>query len=284
MQFITIKKDPHIRVRIAWEKAKEDRYSDRTIVIIPGWLSGIDLFLPLAECLSHHSNVLVYEPRGFGYPFAPHKKGLFTIKAYNEEIAAVLQSQGIKDKEFIILGSCSGGSMAFSYLLDGVGPKPYALAVISPQEKYNTPFWFPILGLMPPVVENMVQNIIIGLLNLYLKFKKPEETKNVRHAANQLKHNDTWSQRRFLFEFIHPYDIRNRITDINLPLIMIIGEDDWFANPESSNLFLHHPSSGVIKLHTTSHRLQVGNEEEIALRLEQQLKKLRSCAKDVKNI
>ncbi|MHA1400684.1 MAG: alpha/beta fold hydrolase [Candidatus Heimdallarchaeaceae archaeon] len=264
LEFVKVQDDPEIRVRILTIKSKNPEYAGRNFFLIMGWISEIDLFLPLANCLAEYGNVIIYEPRGFGKSFAPHKKGFFSIEEYNKEIASVLKIKNLQDKDFVIFGSCSGGAMAFSYYLDGDGPKPYAMAIISPQPHYKTPFWLPILGVIPNFIMELIQKLIILSMGIYLKFKKPEEVKNIVHAKEQLTKNDAWSQRRFVVEYIVSYDIRDRIKELDIPMVMFVGKEDHFLDLEQSKQFLLHPSSRLIELEEIAHRIQEGNEEKMA--------------------
>ncbi|MCK4845454.1 MAG: alpha/beta fold hydrolase, partial [Candidatus Heimdallarchaeota archaeon] len=192
IRIITVNEDPEIKIKLAIKPSKEDKYSNRTIIIIPGWLSGIDNFLPLAEALQSYGNAIIYEPRGFGGSITPHKKGLFSREEYNKELAYVIKALDLEKNNFILLGSCSGGSQAFSYILDGEGLMPLALTVLHPQVYYGTPFWLPVLGWIPTFIMNFVQKMIIGIYKFYLKRKATEETRTVSWAAERLEMNDDW--------------------------------------------------------------------------------------------
>ena len=274
IRIITVNEDPEIRIRLAIKPSREDKYSNRTIIIIPGWLSGIDNFLPLAEALQLYGNAIIYEPRGFGESITPHKKGIFSREEYNKELAYVIRALDLEEKNFIILGSCSGGSQTFSYILDGKGPKPLALAVFSPQEFYGTPFWLPILGWIPAFIMSFVQKMILIGYRAYLKRKATEDSETVSWAAERLAMNDDWCLRRYVHEFIIKYDIRGRQKEIDIPILMVISEKDHFINPEVSNNFKHHSNSEVLTIKTDTHRVHQDKEKEIAAKINNFLLKL----------
>ena len=275
IRIITVNDDPEIKIRLAIKPSKEDKYSNRTIIIIPGWLSAIDNFLPLAEALQSYGNAIIYEPRGFGESITPHKKGLFSREEYNKELASVIRALDLEEKNFIILGSCSGGSQAFSYILDGKGLMPLALTVLHPQVHYGTPFWLPVLGWIPTFIMNFVQKMIIGIYRLYLKRKATEETKTVSWAAERLAANDDWCLRRYVHEFIIKYDIRGRQKEVDIPILMVTSEKDHFVNPEVSNIFLHHSNSEILQINTDAHRVHQDKEKEIAAKINEFLLKLK---------
>ena len=259
--------DPEFKVRLAKFSSLDEQYSNRSIIIIPGWLNGIDSVTPLAKEIQKFGNAIIYEPRGFGKSITPHKKGYFNPDEYNKELARVIQELGLKDKEFTIFGSCSGGSQAFYYQLEGNGPKPKELVIISPQEFYSTPFWLPALGLLPTFLLTLAQKMIIVFYRFYMKIRRTGESANVTWAAERLKKNDDWCLRRYVLEFIINYDIRGRQEAIEIPIQMFVAEKDYFVDPEKSKKFLHHPDSESISMKTKMHRVHVGNEEEIAKHL-----------------
>ena len=85
----------------------------------------------------------------------------FTRVTTLESFFKYIEYLELKNEDFFVLGSCSGGSQLFSFILDGEGPKPGALLVFHPQEFYNTPFFVPALGLIPTFIMTIVQKMIL---------------------------------------------------------------------------------------------------------------------------
>ncbi|MHA1667455.1 MAG: hypothetical protein ACTSUR_02260, partial [Candidatus Heimdallarchaeaceae archaeon] len=152
----------------------------------------------------------------------------------------------------------------FNYVLNSKGPKPDLLIVISPQEKYKTPFWLPALGYIPSFIMNFIQKLIIIFYRAYLRMKKTQDSENVSWAADRLAKNDAWALRRYVFEFIINYDIKDRQKEISMPLLMFVGEKDYFVNPEISKKFLYNQASEIVTVKTTLHRIHEKNEDFIA--------------------
>ena len=275
IEFVKVSEKPEFQVRIAKFPCLNEKYFHRNLILIPGWLSAIDNFTNMAKALQHYSNVVLYEPRGFGKSITAHKKGYFSPNDYNIELSLLIKHLNFKDKDFIILGSCSGGSQAFQYCLDGEGPKPHTLIVFSPQENYGTPFWLPVLGWIPTFIMSFVQKMIIVLYRFYLKIRKTGESANVTWAAERLKKNDDWSLRRFVVEFIHPYDIRGRQNEIKIPIQMFVSEKDHFIGPEKAQKFLVRKESEVNQVETQMHRVHEGKEDEIAKKINIFLERLK---------
>ena len=267
--------DPEVKIRVAKFPCTDERHSRRNIIIVPGWLSGIDNFTSTAKALQAYGNIVVYEPRGFGESLTPHKKGLFTVDKYNEELKLVLNHLKFKDKDFILLGSCAGAAMVFSYVLDGTGKKPNALVVFSPNERYKTPFWLPILGWIPTFFMSFIQKLIIIFYRLHVKIRSQKESENVTWAEERLKKNDAWSLRRYVLEFIISYDIIGRQKEIDIPMLIFIAKKDYFVDIEKSKEFTHHLDTEIFQVDISMHRIQEGNEKLIAKEVARYLNKIK---------
>lgn len=274
IEFVKINEKPEFQIRIAKFPCLNDKYSHRNLILIPGWLSAIDNFTNMAKALQHYSNVVLYEPRGFGKSKTAHKKGYFSPDDYNIELSKLVEYLNFKDKEFIILGSCSGSSQGFYFYLEGEGSKPHTILAFSPQDHYGTPFWLPVLGWIPTFIMIFIQKMIIVLYRLYLKIRGTGESENVTWAADRLEKNDDWSLRRFVLEFIVNYDIRGRQKEIDVPILMFVSEKDHFVGPEKAGNFLVLPESELIQIKTQFHRVHEGKEKEIALKINDFLEKL----------
>lgn len=274
IEFIQTKDDPKIEVRVAKFYTKNEKYESRHVIIILGWLNTIDEYNKLAINLSNYGNIYLYEPRGYGKSKTPHKKGFFTPDAYNEELRHIIKTLKLSEKEFILFGSCSGASQVFNYYINGDGLKPDLIVAINPQDKYKTPFWLPALGWFPSFIMGFFQKMIIFFMNLMLKFKKPEETQTVRWAARQLKENDAWCLRRYVFEFVINYSVQGRLKEIEIPILMFVGEEDYFVDPETSKKFINNKNSKIVELKVDSHRIHMGNEEIMAEKFNEFLQEL----------
>lgn len=275
IDFVRTHIDPDVKIRVAKFPCTNEKYSKRNIIIVPGWLSAIDNFTTTAKELQAYGNIIIYEPRGFGESLTPHKKGLFTVKEYQEELKIVIDHLKLKNYDFIILGSCSGAAMVFSYVLDGTGKKPNALVIFSPQEHYKTPFWLPILGWIPTFFMSFIQKLIIIFYRLYVKIRSKKESKNVTWAEERLKKNDAWSLRRYILEFIISYNIIGRQKEIDIPMLIFIAKKDYFVDPKKSKEFTHHPDTEIFQVDVSMHRLQEGNEKLIAEEVNKYLNKIK---------
>ncbi|MCE7742949.1 MAG: alpha/beta hydrolase [Candidatus Heimdallarchaeota archaeon] len=272
---VITKDNPEVKIQVGIFESQNSKENALPIIIVPGWLSAIDNFAPMAEALQKYRTAIIYEPRGFGKSLTPHKKGLFSPEEYNNELGRIIEHLKLKDREFLMLGSCSGASQMYSYYLDGEGSKPIVLAAFNSQEKYKMPFFIPVLGVIPTFVMKFVQKMIIVIYGFILKLKKTGESPNVTWAKNRLKLNDDWSLRRHVIEFTNKYDIVGRQKEIDVPIITFTAEKDHFVNPEISKKFISHKDSELVTLKTELHRIHEGREQEIAEYIQKFIEKLK---------
>ncbi|MHA1686491.1 MAG: alpha/beta fold hydrolase [Candidatus Heimdallarchaeaceae archaeon] len=262
-KFLQVSDTPFIQLRHRFLTTKNPENKHRTIIIIPGWLGTIEERLPLAESFLRFANVIIYEPRGYGKSSAPHKRKIWKLEYFAQDLAKIIEYYRLKEGEFYIWGSCVGAAIAFQYYLSKLGPKPKALLLASPQDKFKTKWWFNLFKWAPYFLLVAIEKIVVFFLELYLKMKNPEEVKNVKYAVRRFTEADLYVQLRILIELIHEYDIRDQKENLDLPILVFSAQQDWFTLPENAKQFVtFHPQSMLIEL-GNSHRIIDGNEMEI---------------------
>jgi len=262
-KYLEVSKKPFIQLRHKYFQCLDERYQNRTIIMIPGWLDSIEARTPLIESFQRYANIIIYEPRGFGKSSKPHKRGIWGVEEFTDDLSKVIELYNLKDDEFFIWGSCIGSALSYLYYLTKNGVKPKGMLSASPESKFKTKWWFNVLKLLPYPLLWLAQKLVVFVLRIYLKFKTPKETANLDYALKRFKEAGLYIQLRILVEFIHKYDIRGREKGLDLPILVLIAEQDWFTDPENSKLFATlHPKSKLIRF-GDAHRIIVGNHEII---------------------
>ncbi len=275
-KYITISEKPFIKLRHAFFECNEERYKNRVIVMIPGWLGNIEGILPLIEQLQKFANVISYDPRGHGKSSKPHKRGIYGPMIITEDFAKIIDHYELKESEFYVWGSCAGIEIGYLYYLEKLGPKPKAFLAASPDYKNNTKWWFNILKILPYPLLWLAFKTIFFILNVYLRIHNPSEQRNLKKSKGRIANMDLYPLFRFLFEFIHDYDIRGREEELDIPQIILYAEGDWFTKPENSmKLAQYHPDSEFVNMGDV-HRVYAGNEDEVAKFVEKFIEKIES--------
>ncbi len=274
--FIVVSEKPLIRIHHAFFPCKNEKYKDRIILIILGWLGNFEGIMPLVQQFQQFASIIVYEPRGHGKSNGPRKRGIYKPKFIIEELAKIIKHYDLKDSQFYLWGSCSGINIGYLYFLEKLGPKPIAFLAASPSAKNDTKWWFMLLRFLPWPLLWLAYKIIFFFLMLYLRIKSPNEMKNLKYSKDKFTKNDLYPLFRFLFEFFFGYDIRGREKELDVPQIIFYGEGDWFIKAEKSMKFVHyHPKSEIVNMGDV-HRVYAGKEAKITKYVEDFVNKIES--------
>jgi len=262
-EFLQTSEKPLIKLRHKYFKAENIEYQKRTVVMIPGFLDNIDNRIPLVKAFQKICNVIMYEPRGYGYSVGPRKRRIYKVQYYVDDLAKLIEHYDLKDQEYYIWGSCVGSAIAFLYYMDRDGSKPKAIIAASPDAKFKTQWWFDVLNVLPYPFIWVAYKLTMFFLRRILRKKNPDDVKNVDYSIDRFNKLDLYIQMRILVEFIHKYDIRGREVELDLPILVLSPKKDWFVEPENSKkLANYHPKSKYISL-GDAHRLIVDTEEKI---------------------
>lgn len=263
-EYLQTSEKPPIKLRHKFFPTKNKENNNRKLVMIPGFLDNIDNRMPLVSAFQEISNIIMYEPRGYGKSSAPRKRGKYKVKYYVEDFEKLIEHYGLKDKEYYVWGSCVGSAIIYQYYLDSDGPKPAAIIAASPDAKFKTQWWFEIVNILPYPLVWLVYKIVIFVLRRYLKRKNPSDVKNIDYSVDRFNKLDLYVQMRILIELIHRYDIRGRESELDVPMLILSPKKDWFVDPENSKrMAQYHPKSKYVGL-GDAHRMIVDTEKEIA--------------------
>lgn len=272
--FITVSEKPLIVLRHCYFPTTNEEYKNKTTIMIPGWLSNIDRRIPLVRAFQEISNVIMFEPRGFGKSSGPRKRGLYKPNFYSDDLSAIIKHYQLKEDNFFIWGSCIGAEIAYQYCIENKGPKPKAILAVSTAAKHGTFWWFSLANYLPYPIIWIAYKIYKIAFKIYLKRQSPEDTKNFDYSMQRFYELDFYVQIRILLEFIHRFDIRGEEEKIGVPQLIMYAENDWFSKPEDSEkLSQFHSKSKLIK-YSEAHRFIDGNEEDIVNNIEQYIQTL----------
>ncbi|MHA1398478.1 MAG: alpha/beta fold hydrolase [Candidatus Heimdallarchaeaceae archaeon] len=273
-QFLTVSEKPLIKLRHVFLPSKNEKSTNPTILMIPGWLDNIDQRKPLVETFRKIADVIMFEPRGFGKSSSPKKRGLYTVNNLTKDLFAIIKHYNLENENFFLWGSCLGAQIAYQYCIENLGPKPKAIIAASPDSKNRTYWWFKLLKYAPYPILWLIYKVIVFFFKFYLKMKNPEEVKNLDYSAKKFEKLGLYVQLRLLIEAVDGFDIRGREHEIGVPQLVLYAENDWFTRPTNSEkLSTFHPKSRKIVFDDV-HRFVVGNEERIVEETEKYIQTL----------
>jgi len=260
-EFIRSSNEPEIYIHNRFFPTLEDRFQNRTIVMIPGWLDTIERRMPLVEEFRKIANIIIYEARGFGKSTGPKKRGLYTNKLLLDEFQIILQNYNLQNNSFYVWGTSFSTSLILQYSIEKKEPQPKALLVASPVSKFRTKWWFDVLNLLPFFLLKFVAKIVLFSLRRKLKKKQPDDEENIDYAGQRFKEVNLYAHLRVLLEAMHRFDIRGKEKEIEQPMLIFTAEKDWFTDPEISKTFAELNSlSKVVSLGKTHRVVTTSNE------------------------
>jgi pimeloyl-ACP methyl ester carboxylesterase len=258
--FIKVSDEPEINIHNKFFEALDDRFKNRTIVMIPGWLDTLERRMALVEEFRKIANIVIYEARGFGKSTGPRKRGLYTNPMLLDELQLVLQHHNLHDTDFFIWGTSFSTSLILQYSISTKEPVPKALLVASPVSKFKTQWWFDVLKIMPFFIVKFFVKVVLFFLRRHLKKKQPDDEDNIDYADQRFKEVNMYAQIRVLVEAMHQFDIRGKEKEIKQPMLIFTAEEDWFTDPDISKSFAqYNPKSKAVSLGKT-HRVVTTGE------------------------
>lgn len=137
------------------EKNIPDADKDATLILLHGWGQTSRAFEPLVELLRDDLRIITFDFPGHGE--AKEDGGPYTFERYIETLADVVKS--LNGGPFHLLGWSMGGTVAALYCLDGAGPLPESLILMSATPKFVIPEKNLGIGQHPAAVKKMERMI-----------------------------------------------------------------------------------------------------------------------------
>ena len=273
-KYLIVSEEPLIQLRHAFFETSNVKYQDRIIVMIPGWLSSIEERMTIIESLRSISNIIIYEPRGFGKSTAPEKKGFYGIDDCTSDFVKIIELYNLQDREFFVWGSSYGSAIALQYSVKSLGPQPSAFILCSPESSCQTRWWIQMMQYLPKFFYAFLSRIVLLYINFSTRKKNPDDSHDISKTIKDIKERGIFVQIRIYFECLAKYNIEGLEHKIGSPLLIFIAQKDWFSKPENSKkLAEFHPDSRVITV-GESHRSIVENPGVLTKHISDYIQKL----------
>jgi pimeloyl-ACP methyl ester carboxylesterase len=194
--------------------------SGKTLVLIHGFLGGLDVFQALIDDLSHHFDVVAVDLPGHGQ--SDVSVSAYTIEAYAEAVIDVLKEEGIEKAAW--LGHSMGGYIVLSALANNLFTIPKAILLHSAVnadgeeaiEKRTKQQQAIKLDGVEPFVENVIPNFLSPK-------SSPNLTKQAKAVANQASIEGLVAA----LEAMKSRSARqNYIDETSTPILVIEGTED----------------------------------------------------------
>jgi pimeloyl-ACP methyl ester carboxylesterase len=233
------------------------------IVFIHGAIENLYVWRFQTEFFSDKYKVIAYDVRGQGKSDKPH--GEYSIQIFANDLYALLQ--GLKIEKAIIAGYSSGGFVALQFALDH--PEMVSkLVLIDTAAKFSDsiimPFMMWLLSRILPYETN-----IRNLINTQSNDRTPEE----REAAFKMLTGTPKYVALKLQSANNKFDVRDKISKIKAPTLIIVGEKDTILPVEKSQ-FLNREIKGskLVVIPNAKHTTIPYNAKEVNQAIEEFIK------------
>lgn len=185
------------------------------MVFVHGWMDDHSVWDSQMEYFSKNHRVIAYDQRGHGRSDKPEKG--YSIKTLSDDLNYITKTLNIE--QFTLVGHSLGGMVAMVFALKH--PEHVSkLVLVSTGAKTHTA-----LRIMLSVLIQALPYNIFADGSVNFKYYKP--SKRIKAEAMEMAlRTPKYAACESLKEFTINYDIRDRVSNIKVPTLIIVGEQD----------------------------------------------------------
>lgn len=202
------------------------------IVFIHGWLDDNSVWNSQMEYFSKDHRVIAYDQRGHGRSDKPEKG--YSIRTLSDDLYNFTQKLNIG--QFTLVGHSLGGMAAMVFALEHP-EKVSKLVLISTTAKTNTS-----MRIMLWLLIHALPYSIFADGSVDFRYYKP--SKQIKaEAMDRALRTPKYAACESLRELCANYDIRDRVSSIKVPTLIIVGDKDTSA-PVNLSRYLRRQIEG----------------------------------------
>jgi pimeloyl-ACP methyl ester carboxylesterase len=211
---------------------------DRTLLLVHGFPLGWRLWEGQIDALKDRYRIIAPDLRGYGGSDAPEDIDSYSLELYADDLAALLDGLGIA--KVVYVGLSMGGYMAFPFLRK-YGDKVEALVLADTRAEGDPPEGVEKRSaqqaqIRDEGIEGLVAALPKALLSKTTWDQKPDV---VERAKALMQHPDAGWLGSLQAMKTRP-DSSDQLTSINVPTLIIVGEEDGITPPEAARKMHEH--------------------------------------------
>jgi non-heme chloroperoxidase len=273
-----VSKVPYVTLKDGTRLWYEEKGEGTLIVFLHGWLGSSWHFCNQLDYFSKAFRVFVLDHKGHGKSDKP-EDAAYTISDFAEELNQVLDRL-IGDQQFVLVGHSMGGMIALTYAANPKFRKRLkGLIMMSTAAKFQNPGLdeFVVLirkGEMTIVDRGLVESILVSIA-FNAKYVEAHEYIIKKFIEEVMKNAEVVAFKTAIC-IIDSYNLEAQLSKIDVPTLILTGDEDAFIFPEESEVLHHEIKNSELKMFSPNigHMIQFEAVEECNQTIENFLKKI----------
>jgi pimeloyl-ACP methyl ester carboxylesterase len=274
-----LKKMPFVGLEDGNKLWYEEKGSGMPIVFLHGWMGSSFCFSNQIDYFSKAYRVFVFEHKGHGKSDRP-KDASYTLPEFAEELNQALEKL-VGDEKIVLIGHSMGGMISLVYAItSGFKERLKGLILMSTTPKFENPGVQEYIDLirkgemsLEPNPED-VNSILVPLCFNPKYVQTHEET--IKKFIEEKLENSEYVALKTLINFVDHYDVEDELTEIEVPTLILSGDEDTMVSPEDSRSMHEKIRNSQLKIFSPKigHYIQFEALEEYNRSVEDFLRKI----------
>lgn len=269
---------PYVKLKDGNRLWYEEKGKGTPIVFIHGWLGSSWGFSNQIDYFSKAYRVFIFDHKGHGKSDRPEDVA-YTLPEFAEELNQALDKL-IGDQKIVLIGHSMGGFISLIYATTPNFKKRLkGLILMSTAPKFANPGVQEYINLikmgeMTIVNPENANNILVPLC-FNEKYIQTHEDTIKKFVEEKLK-NSEYVALKTMIDIVDHYNIEDRLGEIEVPTLILTGDEDAFVSPENSKSMHRKIKNSELKIFSPKigHYIQFEALEKCNKAVEEFLKKL----------
>jgi len=229
---------PYVELDKGYKIHYLDKGKGKNIVFIHGFLGSTWLFEAQIDHFSSNYRAIAIDHLGHGKSDKPESESYEL-----EELAQFLDetlSKIIGEEKIILVGHSMGGMISLIYATNPkLAKRLEGLILMATAPKLNNPGLVQYVedlksGAMSLKDRETLETILVGLC--FQRKARKEQTELIKEFVDRTLEIEEYVGLRTMESIVNNYNVEDKLSDINIPTLILSGDKDIFILPEESKL------------------------------------------------
>jgi pimeloyl-ACP methyl ester carboxylesterase len=269
---------PYVGLKSGEKLWYEEKGRGMPIVFLHGWVGCSWHFSNQIDYFSKAYRVFAFDHKGHGKSDRP-QDATYTLPEFAEELDEALDKL-IGDEKFVLVGHSMGGFISLIYATTPNFQKRLkGLVLMSTSPKFKNPSFDEFIDLIKKGEMTIVDRTLVESIFIPACFNgKYIETHSdvIREFTEQVMKNSEYVASRTVVYFVDHYDVEDKLERINVPTLVLAGDEDAMISPEEAKLMHEKIKNSELKIFSPKigHMIQFEASEDYNKVVDEFLKKL----------